>query len=225
MTEDKNIREVPVLAMRGSVVFPHTDSFLSFGRTKSVSAINAAFQENRVVAIFNQKDPRIANPGPKDLYEIGTIATITQIMSTEDEIHAMVRGQARIKLLKLTQTNPYLIGKVEEVTELDTKGAEVEAHAKKLSELFKRAVNLGKGVDVQTIMKIISRQADAVELVDSISSLLDITTKQKQQLLETMSVSERIKKVVDLLAHEVNVLDLEQTIADKTQKRFEDQMR
>lgn len=225
MPKEKNIRQVPVLAMRGSVVFPHTDSFLSFGRTKSVSAINAAFQKNRVVAIFNQKDAKVANPEQDDLFEIGTIATITQIMSTEDEIHAMVRGQARIKLNKITQTTPYLIGEIEEITELGRKSAEVEAHAKKLSELFKSAVNLGKGVDVQTIMKVMSRQSDPVELVDSISSLLDISTKKKQELLETISVLKRIKKVVELLSHEVNVLDLEQTIADKTQKRFEDQMR
>src|SRR5438093_719722 len=83
----------PIVAMRGSVVFPHTDTLLSFGRPKSIAAINTAFQEDKVVAIFCQKDPRLSDPGQEDLYEIGTIATITQMMSTEGEVHALVRGQ------------------------------------------------------------------------------------------------------------------------------------
>ena len=75
-------RRVPIVPVRGSVVFPHTDTLLSFGRTKSVLAINSAFQEDKVVAIFTQKDPRTADPGLEDLNSIGTIATITQMMST-----------------------------------------------------------------------------------------------------------------------------------------------
>src|SRR3990167_8742650 len=116
--ESKNIiRRVPVVAIRGSVVFPHTDAILSFGRPKSVSAVNTAFQEDRVVAIFTQKDPRTADPMEDDLYPIGTIATITQMMTTEGEIHALIRGQARIKLEEVLSREPYLLGKVEEIAE------------------------------------------------------------------------------------------------------------
>src|SRR6185369_7532442 len=92
------LRRVPIVPVRGSVVFPHTDTLLSFGRTKSISAVNSAFQEDKVIAVFSQKDPRTANPGIEDLHEIGTIATITQMMSTDGEIHALIRGQARIRL-------------------------------------------------------------------------------------------------------------------------------
>src|SRR3989344_9129541 len=92
------IRNVPIVAVRDSIVFPHTDTLLSFGRPKSVSAVNSAFQEDRVVAIFTQKDPKTVDPDQEDLYPTGTIATITQMMSTEGEIHALVRGQARIRL-------------------------------------------------------------------------------------------------------------------------------
>ena len=70
------LRSVPIVAVRGSVVFPHTDSLLSFGRQKSVAAINAAFGGDRVVAIFTQKDQRTQDPSFEDLYEIGTIATV-----------------------------------------------------------------------------------------------------------------------------------------------------
>jgi ATP-dependent Lon protease len=91
-------RRVPIVPIRGSVVFPHTDTLLSFGRTKSVAAVSSAFQEDKVIAVFSQKDPRTADPGKDDLYNTGTIATITQMMTTEGEIHALIRGQARITL-------------------------------------------------------------------------------------------------------------------------------
>jgi len=88
-----NTRRVPIVPVRGSVVFPHTDTLVSFGRAKSVAAVNSAFQEDKVVAIFSQKDPSTADPSEEDLNVIGTIATITQMMTTEGEIHALVKGQ------------------------------------------------------------------------------------------------------------------------------------
>jgi len=79
------LREVPLVAIRGSVVFPRTDNILTFGRPKSILAVNSAFHGERVVAIFTQKDPNILEPGQNDLYKIGTVATITQMMSSEEE--------------------------------------------------------------------------------------------------------------------------------------------
>ena len=218
-------RTVPVVAMRGSVVFPHTDSFLSFGRSKSVAAINTAFADDRVVAVFNQSDPKVKDPKKLDLYEIGTIATITQMMSSDDEIHAMVRGRARVRLEEIVNSEPYLVAKVIELSETETEGVELTAMANELSELFKKAVNLCKAIDIPTIMRVLSRQVTPVEVVDSVASLLDVKHEDKQKLLEMISVKERTKKVLELLGHEVNVLDLEKVISTKTQKRFEDQMK
>jgi ATP-dependent Lon protease len=84
------MRSVPIIPIRGSVVFPHTDTLLSFVRPSSVSAADSAFQKDRLVAIFTQKDSRINDPEKSDLYEIGTLATITQMMSVEDGTHALV---------------------------------------------------------------------------------------------------------------------------------------
>ncbi len=106
-------RQVPVVAIRGSVVFPHTDAVLSFGRKKSVAAVNAAFQADRLIAVFAQKDTRTSDPGYDDLYSIGTLCSITQMMSTEGEIHAVIRGQSRVRLNELTSNDPYLVGKIE----------------------------------------------------------------------------------------------------------------
>lgn len=228
MESTKLTRTVPIVAIRGSVVFPHTDSILSFGRPKSVAAVNAAFAEDRVVAIFSQKDPHIVEPSIEDLSEVGTIAVISQMMSTDGEvpeIHAVIKGQARIKLIEGLAHEPYLIGKVAEIEEVDSDGPEVEALTKQLIELFRRAVNLGKGVELATVMKIVSGGVEATEAVDSVASLLELKTKEKQALLEDNSVKERLKKVIEYLTHEINVLDLEKTISIKTQKKLESQMR
>lgn len=219
------IRNVPIVAVRGSVIFPHTDTLLSFGRPKSVSAVNSAFQEDRVIAIFTQKDPKTVDPDQEDLYPTGTIATITQMMSTEGEIHALVRGQARIRLEEILSREPYLLGKVEEMDEEIETTPNVKALAKELSELFKRAINGGKQAEIMTVMRLISQEVEPVELVDQVASLLDIKTPEKQKILEIFSLQTRLKKVLELLAQEVSVLELEKSISSKTQKRFEDQMR
>jgi ATP-dependent Lon protease len=221
----KLTRQVPIVAIRGSVVFPHTDTLLSFGRQKSVLAVNSAFQQDRVVAIFSQKDPKTVDPREEDFYKVGTIATITQMMQTDGEIHALIRGQARIKLQEIVSNEPFLLGRVVELDEERKETPEVKALANNLSSIFKKAINLGKQVEVVTVMKIISGQVDAYELADQVASLLDLKVTEKQRLLEMLSLKDRLERVHKLLNQEINILDLERTINVKTQKRFEDQMK
>ena len=225
MKSHEVIRRVPIVAVRGSVIFPRTDTLLSFGRPKSVSAINTAFQEDKVVAIFAQKDSRATDPDEGDLHEVGTIATITQMMSTEGEIHALVRGQARITLKEILTTEPHLIGMVEELTEEIEDTPEVKVLSNKLQELFKKSVNLGKQAEIMTVMKLVGGGVETLELVDQIASILEISVPDKQKILEELSLVKRLHTVLEQLAKEVNALDVERTISTKTQKRFEDQMK
>jgi ATP-dependent Lon protease len=220
-----NTRRVPIVPVRGSVVFPHTDTLLSFGRTKSVTAVSSAFQEDKVIAVFTQKDPRTADPGMEDLNAIGTIATITQMMTTEGEIHALIRGQARITLKEVIAEEPYLIGKVEEIPEELDESPDIGVLAKKLQELFKKSINLGKQAEIMTVMKLVSGSVEPVELSDQVASLLEIKPNEKQKILEEINVGKRLRIVLEYLAKEVNALEIEKTISSKTQRRFEDQMK
>ena len=225
MAKQEITRRVPVVPIRGSVVFPHTDTLLSFGRAKSVEAIQSAFQEDRVIAIFTQKDPRTADPEKEDLNEIGTIATITQMMTTEGEIHALVRGQARISLKEIIAQEPFLIGKVIEIHEASKITPEITVIAKKLQELFKRSINLGKQAEIMTVMKLVSGTVEPLEMSDQVASLLEIKPSEKQKILEETDLKKRIEEVFNYLSKEVNALEIERTISSKTQKRFEDQMK
>jgi ATP-dependent Lon protease len=219
------LRRVPIVAIRASVVFPHTDNLLTFGRPKSVAAVNSAFRDDRVIAIFTQKDARTSDPTEDDLHKVGTIATIIQMMATDGEIHALVRGQARVELEEIMAHSPYLVGKVVELEEKDRESAKTKALAKSLVTTFRKAVNLGKQAEITTVMRVVSGQADPSELVDQVASLLDLRASDKQKILEILSVEKRMKEVLELLTQEVNVLDIEKVISSKTQKKFEDQMR
>ncbi len=218
-------RTIPAVALRGSVVFPRVESILTFGRPKSKSAVNAAFGNDRLLAIFTQKDARVADPSPQDLYEIGTLGTIQQLMPTDNEVHVLVHGVSRIRLKDVIAQDPFLITKVEEVADISTDLDSEEALARHLVQIFEKAVRLGKAVDVQTVMRLLSSKVEPTELADQVAYLLDLKTPQKQELLSQLSIEPRLKKVIDYLTHETGILELERTISAKTQKRFEEQMR
>ncbi|MDO8452665.1 MAG: LON peptidase substrate-binding domain-containing protein, partial [bacterium] len=218
-------RILPLVALRGSVVFPHTEAFLTFGRPKSKAAVNASFEGDRLIAIFTQKDARVSDPAPVDLYKIGTIGVIQQLMPTDNEVHVLVKGTARIEVEGIIGKEPFLLAKVREVQDEVESSSQEEALAHHLTQVFEKAVQLGKAADVQTVMRLLSTHASPPEIVDQVSYLLELPTSRKQELLETLSLEARLKKVTAHLAREVSILELEKTILTKTQKRFEEQMR
>lgn len=218
-------KQVPLVAIRGSVIFPKTDTLLSFSREKSVAAVDSAFAHDKVIAAFTQRDTRTQDPDITELYDIGTLAVITQMMSTKGEIHALVRGQKRVKLHEIVSSEPFLLGDISELTENNVVNAETEAMARRLTSLFKKLLSMGKQAEIMTVMRLVSGQATESELVDQIASLLDIKYSEKQRLLEDLSLNSRMTKVIEYLEHEVNVIDIENRISKKTHKKFEDQMR
>lgn len=216
---------LPVVALRGSIVFPRTESILTFGRPKTKAAVNAAYHGDKLLAIFTQKDARISDPNPEDLFSIGTLVEIQQIMPAEEEIHVLVSGRARIKIKEIVAQTPFAVYKIEQEEEIIMGSEEEEARSRHLVTLFEKAIRLGKPADVQTVMRLLSAKIEPAELVDQIAYLLDIKTPQKQELLETLNLEERLNKVEDLLGREVGILELEKSISSKTQKRFEEQMK
>ena len=219
------MRSVPIIPIRGSVVFPHTDTLLSFNRQNTIVAADNAFVKDRLVAIFTQKDSRIGDPQKEDLYEIGTLATITQMMSVEDGTHALVRGQIRVKLSEIVSESPYMIGNVEELPDVIDNSSEVIALSNNLADTFRKALTLGKTVEVMSIVKLISDNSNPTELTDQISAVLDIKPLEKQAILETFPLITRMKKVQELLSKEITVLEIEKSISSKTQKQFDDIMK
>lgn len=215
---------LPVVAIREGVVFPHIETILSFGRSSSIAAVEAAFKTDRLICFFSQKNSRIAEPTKEELYQIGTLGRIERLLRTENEIHAWVKGISRVRLESLEAVKPFMVGKVVEVPEIIESSDEVTALANNLVKNFQEAVNLGKSVDVMMVMRLLGENTPP-EVADQICYILDLKTADKQRLLETLSVKDRLLKATEFLAHEIKVLEIERAIDSKTKEKFDKTMR
>lgn len=211
---------VPVIPIRDGIIFPSTDSVLTFGRPKSLAALESSFQHERIVCFVLQKSPKLNDPNPSDLYNIGTLSRIERMIRTDGEINAQVRGLSRVKIVSYEEHESYFLAKVIEIPEIVEDTPEVKALCNHLTNEFRRAMNLGKPADFLVFMNIMSEHS-ASELSDLIASVLEIKPAERQALLEETNVKTRLEKITELLAREIKVLDLERRIASKTAERFE----
>jgi len=221
----KNIlHTVPLVPLREGVVFPHTETVLTFGRPKSNAGVEAAFRVDRLIVFVTQKNSQANEPGIDDIYTIGTLCSIERILKTDGEINALVKGMSRVKINQMTAREPFLLAQVEELPETTEVSDEMTALTKLVSNSFKTAVNLGKSVDFLMFMRVMGG-VSASELADQVSTNLDVETAKKQALLEEISVKKRLQAVSDHLAQELKILEIERTIYNKTQKKFDKSMR
>lgn len=221
-------RTVPVVAIREGVVFPHTEALLTFGRPKSVAGVNASYKSDRLICFVSQRNPQVTDPDENQLYKIGTLAIIERILRSDREVNALVKGIARVRVEEIMTHEPFMIGRVSEVPEITEHGSEITNLSKHLLTLLKQAVGMGKPVDMMTLRKIMAEsesEIDPIELSDHVAYILELKTSDKQKLLATASVKERMQKIIDYLSREIKVLELEQTIASKTQQKFEKSMK
>ncbi|HVZ67657.1 MAG TPA: endopeptidase La [Patescibacteria group bacterium] len=220
LSNKKNEQLIPVIPIRDGIVFPHTESILTFGRQKSLAALESAFNGERVVCFVLQKNPKQNDPEPEDLYSMGTVSHIERMIRTDGEVNALVRGLSRAKIVSYDERAGYFLARVEEIDEEPADSPDIKALSNHLIAEFKKALSLGKQADFLVFMNIMSDVA-ASELADQIASTLDIKGSERQELLETIDVKKRLEKVSEFLSREVKVLELERKISNKTQEQFE----
>lgn len=211
---------VPIIPIRDGIIFPSTDSVLTFGRPKSLAALESAFQRERIVCFVLQKNARLNDPSPEDLYEVGTLSRIERMIRTDGEINAQVKGLSRVKIVGFEQHESYFMARVVEIPEVVENNEEIKALCNHLTNEFRKAMNFGKSADFLLFMNIMSENSPA-ELSDLIASALDLKAQERQSLLEMTDVKARLQKLTELLAKEIKILELERRIASKTQERFE----
>lgn len=212
---------VPIIPIRDGIIFPNTDSVLTFGRPKSLAALELSFSQERIVCFVLQKSARVNDPSPSDIYTTGTLCRIERMIKTEGEINAQVRGLSRVKINSFHENENFLIGHVEELAEDPADTPEIKALCNHLTNEFRRAMNLGKTADFLVFMNIMSPDNPPTQLADLIASVLDLKPTQKQELLETIGIKARLERVTEFLSKEIKVLELERKIASKTAERFE----
>ena len=126
---------VPVIPIRDGIIFPNTDSVLTFGRPKSLAALESAFQQERIVCFVLQKNARLNDPGPEDLHAVGTLSRIERMIRTDGEINAQVRGLSRVKIISFERHESYFMAKVVEIPEEENNSEEIKLQGLKL-QLF-----------------------------------------------------------------------------------------
>jgi ATP-dependent Lon protease len=215
---------LPVIPIREGVLFPSTESVLTFGREVSINAINSSVRTRKMVALVSQKKSSVENPKPEDLYTIGTLAIIDRTLKVDNQVNALVRGVGRIKILRFVKTEPALVAQVVKIEDIVERDDELTALSKHLQKEFRKAVQMGKAVEFLNFMKLMSGVSEG-ELADQIASSLSANTKDKQEVLEAIDVKQRIKLVIGRLSHEKKVLEIEKDVAHKTQAKFDKHMK
>jgi ATP-dependent Lon protease len=209
---------LPVLPLKDAVVFPYIILPLSVGRDKSVLAVDRALAESRVIMLAAQRDGALDNPGESDLHEVGTAAVIMRMLKLPDgRIRILVQGLARARVKHISQIDPYLQAKIERIEEPPAGEAgtmEIEALVRSVKESLDRAVTLGKGISPE-VMVIAANLEEPGRLADLAASNLDLKLAEAQDLLETAEPVARLRKVSDLLAHEIQVLTMQQEISSQ----------
>lgn len=215
---------LPVVPIRDGIVFPGTEMILTFGRQKSVAAIEAAFQSNKRIVLAMQRNASLNDPTPGDMYQLATVGEIVQMMRNDGEVNALIRGITKVSILSYENTDPFYMGKVVEVTDVVEEGDELKALVNHLVTELRKAVNLGKSLDFLTFMNIMSGLG-SLELSYQLAGVLDMKPSDRQDLLETNSTKHRLEKEAGFLSKEVKILELERNIASKTQEKFDKNIR
>lgn len=219
-----NQLSLPVIPIREGVLFPNTESILTFGRKISLNAIEAVNQTDKLIILLTQKKARTPKPKPEELYQIGTLALVERTLKTEENISALVRGIGRVKVINYIQLKPYIRANILKIDDIFIKDNETMALASHLQRIFKQVVQMGKPVEFLNFMRLMSGVNEG-QLADQIASTLNIKTIAKQKLLEIINVKDRIKKIIAYLNKEIKILQIEKDVVHKTQAKFDKHMR
>lgn len=210
--------ELPIVPLRDTVVFPSSMVPITVGRPKVKLGLDSAWAGDRLAIFVAQKNPRVENPAPNDIYSVGTVGLIRRLWKVDNEYNLAVEGLSRVYLKEFVQIDPYLAVKVEEVPELTQKTEEIEALFRNILAKIKRYGELGGTLTLESSIHIFSTD-DPNQLVNIISASIDLKTSDKQQILEMVDTKTRLERLSELLTREIRILEISAKIDTETQER------
>ena len=194
-----NSKNIPVLPLRDIVVFPHMVAPLFVGRMLSVNALNLAMTSDKKILLITQKDSKIDNPIAENLYQVGTLAKILQLLKLPDgTIKVLVEGLERIKISKFNQTKDIISADYSSLKSDDKNSSKTKALMKIVIEQFEIYYKINKKIP-QEVLNNIHTYIDANKLADVVIANLTISLNQKQELLEIISAVKRLNKIYGYL--------------------------
>jgi ATP-dependent Lon protease len=210
-----------MVPLRDVVVYPHMVSPIFVGREATLLAIEHAHAQNHTVIALNQKDPELDDPAFNDFLPIGVELAVGRLLDMPDgSSSALVQARRRVKLLDFIQTEPYVLARARPIPERRDGGKEIEATVRTVLELFERCVQLDRSLPEEAYLYALNIEEPGW-LADMIISTVAPPLEDRLALLQILSVKERLKRVITLLAQEADVLELEDEIHSKAQSEVD----
>src|ERR1700722_3366776 len=215
------IKTLPVLPLRDIVVFPHMVVPLFVGREKSVRALEEVMRGDKQILLATQRDRDQDDPSPKDIFDVGVIANVLQLLKLPDgTVKVLVEGKSRAAVLRFTSSDTFYEAEASEVEEEGGEAHEAEALSRAVIEQFENYVKLNKKVPPEAQASI-PQIGEPGQLADAIAAHLSVKVSDKQQLLEIVDVVKRLEKVFALMEGEISVLQVEKKIRSRVKRQME----
>lgn len=226
LLQDSEELTLPLLPLRDVVVFPHMVIPLFVGRPKSIKALETAMEAGKSILLVAQKSAAKDEPSPDDLYTIGTVATILQMLKLPDgTVKVLVEGNQRAKVIEYADVDTHFIGHAELVAADDTSADnEAEAMRRALVAQFDQYVKLNKKIPPEILTSLVGID-EAGRLADTIAAHLPLKLEQKQEILEMFPVRARLEHLMSLMEGEIDILQVEKRIRGRVKRQMEKSQR
>jgi len=220
-----DIKVLPLLPLRDIVVFPYMVVPLFVGRDKSIAALDKAMAGDRLLVLSAQKQAKTNNPEAEDLFTVGTLGAVIQLLRLPDgTIKMLVEGKGRARIRRFVQETPFFMVEAEQLDEKWERTTEGEALMRAVHQAFENYVKLSKKVPPEVLMSVASID-DPARLADSLVAHLSLKLVDKQLLLETVDPLQRLEKLLELIQSEMDILIVERKIKSRVRKQMEKSQR
>ncbi|MEK4147120.1 endopeptidase La [Robertmurraya sp. FSL W8-0741] len=212
---------VPLLPLRGLLVYPTMVLHLDVGRDKSVQALEKAMVDDSLIFLTTQKDMSIDDPGEEDLYRMGTLTKVKQMLKLPNgTIRVLVEGLKRAEIISFFDENDHFAVSVKTYVDSTEKDVEDEAFMRTLLEYFEQYIKMSKKISAETYSSLTDIEEPG-RMADIIASHLPLKLKEKQEILETINVKDRVNRLIEIIHNEKEVLNLEKKIGQRVKKSME----
>jgi len=221
-SKDKlELKRVPMMPVREMVIFPQMMTPFIVGRESSVRALEDALAGDKKIFLATQLDASVDEPKPKDIHQVGTLASIVQSVKLPDgNIRVLVEGSERAKVLAITTEDGFFRANIRLMPGRLENSPQVEQTVARVSQLFEQYVKLSQSLNYDTVMAAV-RSDDPVRLSDSVAQNLQISVEEKQELLEMFDPLERLGRVADVLEIEIDKLNVERSVNNRVKRQME----
>ncbi len=211
----------PVLPLRDIVVFPHMIVPLFVGREKSVRALEEVMADDKQILLASQIDPAEDDPQSDGIYQTGVLANVLQLLKLPDgTVKVLVEGQARVRIEEYVENDSFFEAKAELLTEMPGDSTAIEALVRTVADEFERYAKIKKNIPDEALSAV-GETTDAATLADLVAGHLGIEVNQKQEILETLAISDRLEKVYGHMQGEMSVLQVEKKIKTRVKSQME----